>query len=134
MQMSEPEGNPDIEEASQELQPLQDGSKWERWYAYGYFTMLLLAIVGAISGATWLGLLDLQVGFTFEANLGWVIEYLAGFLLLMFALWTFVQFVRVTGIGFVQGLAGAAARIAHNYEMPGEPTGEDQESGSESES
>jgi hypothetical protein len=113
------------------LQPLKPGKPWMVQFAYAYFILLILGIVGAAAASMWLGIIELNAQFTFQADLGWLVEYLAAGLLAVFLLFTFVQFVRITGIGFIRGLIGTIARIAHNYELPEEAqpnTEEDQES------
>jgi hypothetical protein len=108
------------EDPGSNLQPLKPGKPWQVSFAYAYFVGLLALVIGGFAVSIWLGIIDLQATFTFQANLGWVIEYLAGIILATFALFTFVQVVRITGIGFIQGLIRAIARIADNYELPGE--------------
>lgn len=110
------------------LQPLKPGKPWQVSFAYAYFVLLIIGIAGAFAASIWLGILDLDLQFTFQANLGWVLEYLAGILLVAFGLFTFVQVVRITGIGFIQGLISTIARIADSYELPQQNTEEDQES------
>lgn len=100
------------------LRPLKPGKPWQVQFAYAYFVLLIIGVVGAFAASMWLGIIQIQATFTFQANLGWVLEYLAAILLAVFALFTFVQVVRITGIGFIQGLMSTIARIAHNYELP----------------
>jgi hypothetical protein len=102
------------------LQPLKPGKPWQVSFAYAYFVGLLALVVGGFGVSVYFGILDLQASFTFQANLGWVVEYLAAIMVGAFGLFTFVQIVRITGIGFIQGLTRAVARMADNYELPGE--------------
>jgi hypothetical protein len=122
----------DSEDPGGGLQPLKPGKPWQVSFAYAYFVLIIVLVVGGFAASIWLGIVNLQATFTFQANLGWVLEYLAVVLLAAFALFTFVQVVRITGIGFIQGLMSTIARIAHNYELPGElpqqESEEDQES------
>lgn len=102
------------------LQPLKPGEPWQVSFAYAYFVGLILLVVTGFSLALYLGIIELQASLSFQVDLGWVVEYLAAILLAAFALFTFVQIVRITGIGFIRGLIRAIARIADNYELPGE--------------
>jgi hypothetical protein len=113
------------------LQPLKPGKPWQVSFAYAYFVGLLALVIGAFAVSYWLGIIDLQATFTFQADLGWVIEYLAGIILVTFALFTFVQIVRITGIGFIRGLMRTIARIADNYELPGEQAVREEPEGSD---
>jgi hypothetical protein len=102
------------------LQPLKPGKPWQVSFAYAYFVGLILLVVTGFSVALYLGIIELHASLSFQVDLGWVVEYLAAILLAAFALFTFVQIVRITGIGFIRGLIRAIARIADNYELPGE--------------
>lgn len=113
--------------AADELQPLKGSSGGATWYAYAYLTALLLAPVLALVGGVALGYIQPDITLRFDAQLGFVVEWLAAGLAVVFLFWTFVQVVRVTGIGFVRGVVGAVARIAHNYELPGEVPQPEQE-------
>lgn len=110
----------DSEDPGQPLQPLKDGPQWQVSFAYAYFVILILGVIGGIAASIYSGLIQIQATFTFQANLGWVLEYLAGGLLVIFLLFTFVQVVRITGIGFIRGLINSLARIADSYELPPE--------------
>lgn len=103
------------------LKPLKPGKPWQVKFAYAYFLLIFIGVVGSLAASMWLGYVDIQATFTFQAELGWVLEYLALGLVAVFLLFTFIQVVRITGIGFIQGLVRTIARIAHNYELPGEP-------------
>lgn len=111
------------EAAGSRLQGLKEGRPWERLYAYAYFTVLLLIIIGSLSISIWMGWIEPNVVINFQPDLGWVGEYFAGLLLVLFGVWSFIQLVRVAGIGFFRGLIGTIARIADNYELPQEAEG-----------
>jgi len=109
------------------LKPLKPGKPWQVQFAYAWFVLLILVLIGGFGASIWLGIVNIQATFTFQASLGWVLEYLVAGLVAVFLLFTFVQVVRITGIGFIQGLMSTIARIAHNYELPQQNTEEDQE-------
>ena len=107
------------------LQPLKPGKPWQVQFAYAYFVLLIILVIGSLGASVYFGLIQIQATLTFQASLGWVMEYLAAGLVAVFLLFTFVQVVRITGIGFIQGLMGTIARIAHNYELPSPPDSEE---------
>lgn len=110
----------DSGETGSRLRPLRPGGWSETAYAYGYLTLLVLLPVVALVAAVYFGVVDLQATVTISPDLSTPARWLAQGLVALFLVWTFVQVVRVTGIGFIQGLVGTVARIAHNYELPGE--------------
>ena len=112
------------------LRPLRPGGQYATAYAYLYLTALvLLPVVGVALGA-YTGLIDLALTVQASPDLSVAVEWLIQGLVVAFLFWTFVQVVRVTGVGFIKGIITAVARIADNYELPGEPerenSGEDE--------
>lgn len=103
------------------LRPLRPGGEYATAYAYLYLTALvLLPVVGVALGA-YTGLIDLALTVQASPDLSVAVEWLVQGLVVAFLFWTFVQVVRVTGVGFIKGIITAVARIADNYELPGEP-------------
>ncbi len=82
-------------------------------------------MVGLLA-AVLLGWVELEATVTLSPDLSTPATWLAQGLVVVFLVWTFVQVVRVTGVGFIQGLVSTVARIAHNYELPGEPPQENE--------
>lgn len=103
------------------LEPLRPGGEGSVWYAYAYLSLLLLLPLLSLAVALWTGLVTLDATLTISPDLSTPAEWLAQGLVVVFLLWTFIQIVRVTGIGFVRGLIESIARIADAYELPGEP-------------
>ena len=118
---------PDDEDAGSRLRPLRPAGWSATAYAYAYLTLLVLLPVGALVAAVYFGIVDLEATVTLSPDLSTPATWLAQGLVVLFLVWTFVQVVRVTGIGFIQGLVGAVARIAHNYELPQQNEGEDEQ-------
>jgi ABC-type Fe3+ transport system permease subunit len=108
------------------LRPLRPGGWSETAYAYAYLTLLVVLPVAALVGAVYFGVVNLEATVTLSPDLSTPAQWLAQGLVVVFLVWTLVQVVRVTGVGFVAGLMGALARIAHNYELPGEPPQENE--------
>lgn len=119
--------------AGSSLEPLKPGGEGSVWYAYAYLTLLILGPIAALAVGVWTGLIDLDLTVTAEVALGTALTWLAQGVVVVFLLWTFIQLVRVTGIGFMRGLVSAAARIAHNYELPEEVPEVPESSGGEDE-
>lgn len=106
------------EDPGESLQPLRRGKPWELSFAYAWLIGILVLIIASAAASIWLGIVDIQATFTFQADLGWALEYLVAGMVVLFLLFTFVQVIRITGIGFIAGLMATIARIAHNYELP----------------
>jgi ABC-type Fe3+ transport system permease subunit len=103
------------------LRPLRPGEDWEDWYAYLYLSALLLLPLLAALIAVLTGIVQVDATVTVSPDLSTPVRWLVQGLVVIFLFWTFVQIIRVTGIGFIQGLIQSIARIADSYELPGEP-------------
>lgn len=109
-----------VAEAAGGLEPLKPRGENAVRYAYAYLTLLILLPLVGLAVGVYLDLIALNVTVSVEAALGQAVEWLTLGLVVAFLLWTFVQIVRVTGIGFISSLIGAVARAADNYELPQE--------------
>jgi len=108
------------EDLGRDLRPLRPGGRYAKAYAYLYLTALVLVpVLGVAVGAS-TGLIDLALTVEASPDLSVAVEWLVQGLVVAFLFWTFVQVVRVTGVGFIQGIITAVARIADNYELPAE--------------
>jgi nitrate reductase NapE component len=103
------------------LEPLRPGGEQSVWYAYAYLSLLVLLPLLSLAVALYTGLVTLEATLTVSPDLSTPAEWLAQGLVVVFLLWTFIQIVRVTGVGFIEGLVQSLARIADAYELPGEP-------------
>jgi len=111
----------DTESVGSGLRPLRPGGEYATAYAYLYLTALVLLPVAGVALGAYTGLIDLALTVQARPDLSVAVEWLVQGLVVVFLVWTFVQVVRVTGVGFITGLITAVARIADNYELPGEP-------------
>ena len=87
-------------------------------YAYVYLTALIFGLIGVTVYAAQVGFIQTNITLTFNANLGWILEYFVAALVGVFSLWTFIQIVRVTGAKFISGLTDRIASIADSYDLP----------------
>jgi hypothetical protein len=114
----------DVQNAAQELDEVEMGeleqrSKWELIYSYGYLSVLLLAILGALYAVYRFvvsGVIETNISVSINANLGWVAEYAILGLVILFLIWTMIQILRVTGVSFWNKLFDSVANIADSYE------------------
>lgn len=110
---SEPDSNSDTR-----LAPLKPGGAKSVAYAYVYLTALILTPIVALGVGVFVGLIDIDLMLSFNAELGFAVEWLVTGLVIVFLFWTAVQVIRVTGIRFVSRLISVGARIADNYQLP----------------
>jgi len=115
-----------LEDTGSGLRPLRPDGKWSKTYAYLYLTALVLLPVLAVLLGVVVGFVTLDVTVQASPDLSLALELLVTGFVVVLLFWTFVQVVRVTGIGFVQGIISAVARIADSYELPGEPPRRDE--------
>jgi hypothetical protein len=114
----------DVQEAASELDEVEMGelnqrSKWELVYSYGYLSALLLVVIGALYAVYRFlvsGVIETNIAVSINANLGWVAEYAILGLVILFLVWTSIQILRVTGVSFWNKLFDSIASIADSYE------------------
>lgn len=95
-------------------------------YSYGYLTALFALIVGGLIASIYFGLVTPDVEVTATLQIGWILEYTVAGIVVLFFFWTFAQVANIVGMGFISGVVGVVARIAHNYQMPNPPGGGDE--------
>jgi hypothetical protein len=95
-------------------------------YSYAYLTALFALIVGGLIASIYFGLVTPDVEVTATLQIGWILEYTVAGIVVLFFFWTFAQVANIVGMGFISGVVGVVARIAHNYQMPNPPGGGDE--------
>lgn len=100
---------------------LKPGGSNELMYAYGWLTsfgVLILFALAAIGYAAYTGFIGTDIVIRADVQLGPIIEYGLWGLLGIILFWTYIQFARVAGVGFMNAMFDKIARIASNYEHP----------------
>jgi len=100
-------------------------------YSYAYLSALFAVIVVGLAASIYAGLVTPDVEVTATLSIGWILEYTVAGLVALFFLWTFAQVANIVGMGFIGGVVGVIARIAHNYELPNADGGDDGEDDTE---
>ncbi|MEF8881996.1 MAG: hypothetical protein V5A34_05665 [Halapricum sp.] len=85
-------------------------------YAIAYLTLLFVLPIVATIAAVHYGYVTPDVTVTATVDLTTPLDWLAKGLVVVFLLWTALQIVRVTGVGFWARVADVAAEIADNYQ------------------
>jgi hypothetical protein len=93
-------------------------------YSYAYLTGLFALIVAGLAGSIYFGLVTPDVEVTATLQIGWILEYTVAGIVVLFFFWTFAQVANIVGMGFISGVVGIVARIAHNYEIPNADDGD----------
>jgi len=114
--MSVPDDDRSIADAADDV-PEPGGSKR---YAYIYLTGLFVSIAGGLIGAVAVGIIDPEITVSASVSVGWIVEGIIAAIAAAFIFWTFAQITNVLGVDFVAGVVGVVARIADNYQLPGD--------------
>jgi len=106
---------------SEDLEEQVDGIEdpgGSKTYSYAYLTALFAVIVAGLAASVYFGLVTPDVEVTATLQIGWILDYAVAGIVGIFFFWTFAQVANIVGMGFVAGIVGVIARIAHNYELP----------------
>lgn len=95
------------------------GGKWADLYSYAYLTALAAAVLGGVYMIYRLvraGVIETDVSLSVNADLGWVVEYFIGAILLVVIVWTVLQVINAAGVGFWNSVKDIIAEAADGYE------------------
>ena len=95
------------------------GGKWADYYSYAYLTALAAAVLGGVYMIYRLvraGVIETDVSLSVNADLGWVVEYFIGAILLVVIVWTVLQVINAAGVGFWNSVKDIIAEAADGYE------------------
>lgn len=107
------------EQTAQNLEDADDDvTRTQRWFAKGYLTVLFALLISAIGLSVYLGIVSPSITVEAHANIGWIIEYLALFLVVAFIVFTTAMILIALPGSIMAAMVRTAARIADNYEMP----------------
>jgi len=94
------------------LRDIRGGTAYALAYLTGLFTLPIVATVAAV----YFGYVTPDVTVQATVNLSTPLTWLAHGLVVVFLLWTALQIVRVTGVGFWARVIDIVAEIADSYQ------------------
>jgi len=108
-----------VDEAADEISEADaDTTERGRWFARAYLVGLVVLIVGGLSALLYIGVLDVDLSLTAEANVGWILEYVVGGVGLLLVAFTAFMVIKAVGGNLIASVIRGGARLADAYQLP----------------